>query len=431
MAKVSAQTGIIPPPAISSVLLLLVVTVLACVGLLMVTSASIDVAERSYGNPFYFAQRHGIYLIMALITAAITYQVSMNVWQRSGAALLILAYVLLVLVLVPGIGRTVNGSTRWISLGLITVQVSELVKIFVLVYLAGYLVRRQHEVKESFWGFIKPVMILSVMALLLLLEPDFGSVVLIMASVFAMLFLGGVKFSQFSLLIVGSGAAAVGLVMSSEYRLRRITGYIDPWADQYSSGYHLVQSLIAFGRGDVAGLGLGNGIQKLFYLPEAHTDFIFAILAEETGLIGTLCIIGLYVTLVLLALFIGNRAEKLGAKFNGYLAYGFGVMLGLQAFINIGVCSGLLPTKGLTLPFISYGGSSLIVNAVIVAMLLRISRENQLIEQGVLELPERENDAQLKASKPNSAEKKAKGQSTVEPAAAFLGRWLRRGGQSI
>ena len=231
MAKVSVQKDILPPAALSSVLLLLVVSVLACVGLLMVASASIDVAERSYGNPFYFAQRHAIYLVMAIIAAALAYQVSMNVWQRSGAALLILAYILLVMVLIPGIGKTVNGSTRWISLGLITVQVSELVKIFVLVYLAGYLVRRQHEVKESFWGFIKPVLILSVMALLLLLEPDFGSVVLIMASVFAMLFLGGVKFSQFSFLIIGSGAAAVGLVMSSEYRLRRITGYIDPWAD--------------------------------------------------------------------------------------------------------------------------------------------------------------------------------------------------------
>lgn len=412
----------------TSLLLLLVACALAAIGLLMVASASIDVADRNYGNPFYFTQRHGIYLLMALVVAAVAYQVSTSVWQQSGALLLVLAYLLLILVLIPGIGKTVNGSTRWISLGLITVQVSELAKIFVLVYLSGYLVRRRSEVQGSFWGFMKPVLILSFMVLLLLLEPDFGAVVVIMSAVFAMLFLGGVKFSQFSLVILGSGLAGLGLIMSSEYRWRRITGYIDPWADQYSSGYQLVQSLIAFGRGDVAGLGLGNGIQKLFYLPEAHTDFVFAILAEETGLVGALGVIGLFIALVTLALSIGRKAEKLGALFNAYLAYGFGVMIGLQAFINIGVCSGLLPTKGLTLPLVSYGGSSLIVNAVIVAMLLRISKENQLIETGELTLPEAESS---KKAAPAKAKDKRRKAPIEKPMSAFMRRWLSGKGQSV
>lgn len=406
-------------------LLLLVVCALAAVGLLMVASASIDVADRNYGNPFYFTQRHSIYLVMAFIAACVAYQVSMNVWQQAGAVLLLVSYLLLILVLLPGVGKNVNGSTRWISLGLITVQVSEIAKIFVLVYLSGYLVRRQREVQGSFWGFMKPVMILSLMVMLLLMEPDFGAVVVIMSAVFAMLFLGGVKFSQFSLVIIGSGLAGLSLVLSSEYRLRRVTGYIDPWADQFSSGYQLVQSLIAFGRGDLTGLGLGNGIQKLFYLPEAHTDFVFAILAEETGLIGALGVIGLFVCLVLLALVIGRTAERLGVLFNAYLAYGFGVMIGLQAFINIGVCSGLLPTKGLTLPFISYGGSSLIVNSVIIAMLLRIHKENQMYASGELTPA-----GQVESPSGNSKRGK-KTKPPTDPKAAFLKRWLHGGGQAV
>ena len=388
----------------------------------MVASASIDLADRNYGNPFYFAQRHGIYLILGLISAIMVYQVSMSVWQRSGALLLLFAYILLVMVLLPGVGKTVNGSTRWISLGLFSVQVSELAKICVLVYVSGYLVRRRIEVQGSFWGFMKPMLILSLMVLLLLMQPDFGAVVVIMSAVFAMLFLGGVKFSQFSLVLGGSLLAGFGLILSSEYRWRRITGYIDPWADQFSSGYQLVQSLIAFGRGDVAGLGLGNGIQKLFYLPEAHTDFVFAILAEETGLVGALGVIALFLLLFFLAMKIGRTAEKLGALFNAYLAYGFGTMIGLQSFINIGVCSGLLPTKGLTLPLVSYGGSSLMVNAVIIAMLLKISRENQLMTAGQLEVPE--------VAEPEKASAKREPKTGARDVKeAFLQRWLR-GGQS-
>ncbi|MCG8670179.1 MAG: putative lipid II flippase FtsW [Pseudomonadales bacterium] len=417
---------------IHSMLLLLIACALASVGLVMVASASIDVADIRYGNPFYFTQRHAIYLMMAGIAAMLAYQVHMKVWQRSGAALLVFAYILLVLVLVPGIGRTVNGSTRWISLGLITIQVSEIAKIFVLVYVAGYLVRRQHEVQGSFWGFMKPVLVLSLMVLLLLKEPDFGAVVVIMSAVFAMLFLGGVKFSQFSLVMLGSALAGAALVWSSEYRWKRITGYIDPWADQFSSGYQLVQSLIAFGRGDMTGVGLGNGIQKLFYLPEAHTDFVFAIFAEETGLVGSLSVITLFMVLVLVVLSIGQKAERLGAKFNAYLAYGFGVMIGLQAFINIGVCSGLLPTKGLTLPLISYGGSSLIVNAVIIAILLRISKENQLMALGQIPIPTDEMIGEKSKGDKEPKGKRAKSSKGSAPTVqmSFMARWLNGGRHS-
>lgn len=420
MARAPVQ---IPQANMPGILLLLVAITLAAIGLLMVASASIDLADRNYGNPFYFAQRHGIYLILAFIVALMAHQIPMITWQKSGAMLLVCAYILLTVVLIPGVGKNVNGSTRWISLGFITVQVSELAKIFVLVYVSGYLVRRRSEVQGSFWGFIKPVLILSLMVLLLLMEPDFGAVVVIMSAVFVMLFLGGVKFSQFSLVMVGSLMAGAGLVMSSEYRWRRITGYIDPWADQYSSGYQLVQSLIAFGRGDVTGQGLGNGIQKLFYLPEAHTDFVFAILAEETGLVGALVVITLFIVLMVLAMLIGRSAEKLGALFNAYLAYGFGVMVGLQAFINIGVCSGLLPTKGLTLPLVSYGGSSLIVNAVIVAILLRISRENQLMAVGQLAIP-----VVVDKSKVDSAKKTKDDPRNVRE--TFMQRWLSSGRSS-
>jgi len=286
------------------------------------------------------------------------------------------SYLLLVLVLIPGIGKSVNGSTRWINFGPINIQISEIVKVCAMIYVAGYLVRRVDEIRKSFWGFMKPVIVLSVMVLLLLKQPDFGAVVVIMTSVFAMLFLAGVKLSQFLMVILGSVGAASLVVFTSEYRMNRVIGYFDPWADQYSSGYQLVQSLIAFGRGEWFGLGLGNSIQKLFYLPEAHTDFVFAILAEEFGFVGNLFVIALYIMLVFIAMSIGRRAELLGKAFNAYLVYGISILIGLQAMINVGVSSGLLPTKGLTLPFISYGGSSLIITFLMMALVMRADYEN-------------------------------------------------------
>lgn len=375
--KVASAPSIVSSVNLGQWLLLTVIT-LASIGLIMVSSASMDVSERLVGNPFHFIQRHLIYLTAACLCASLAYQVSLGAWKKSGGMLLAFAYVLLIVVLIPNVGRTVNGSTRWISLGLITIQVSEVAKVCVVSYVAGYLVRRNTEVREKFWGFIKPVLVLSLMIALLLKEPDFGAVVVIMSAVFGMLFLAGVKFSQYLLALSVSFGAGAMMIFSSEYRMKRLVAYLDPWSDQFGSGYQLVQSLIAFGRGDLTGVGLGNSIQKLSYLPEAHTDFVFAVLAEEFGLVGNLIVISLYLFLVILILSIGRAAEKAQLLFGAYLSYGLGIMIGLQAFVNIGVSSGLFPTKGLTLPLMSYGGSSLVVSMVIIAIVLRVNKETQI-----------------------------------------------------
>jgi cell division protein FtsW len=355
---------------------LLFSVVLSVVGVVMVGSASMDMAALTYKSPFYFVHRQMIFLVAGLVCAALVYQVPLAVWERISVPLLLAAYALLMLVLIPGIGRTVNGSTRWIVAGPINIQVSEIVKICAMMYVAGYLVRRSDEVRERFSGFIKPMLLLSVMVAFLMKQPDFGAVVVIMVSVLVMLFLGGVKFGQFLLVLLGSIGAGALMVFSSSYRMKRVLGYIDPWAEQYASGYQLVQSLIAFGRGEWTGVGLGNGIQKLFYLPEAHTDFVFAVMAEEFGLIGNLLVLGVFMALVFTGLSIGRAAERQGKRFNGYLVYGLSVMLGMQALVNMGVSSGLLPTKGLTLPLISYGGSSLIIVCVVLALIMRADFEN-------------------------------------------------------
>ena len=357
--------------------LMLLGCALMCIGLVVVSSASMDMASLNYDSPFFFLKRHGVYLAAGIVCAVLVYQIPLAVWERSSGALLIFAYLLLALVLLPGIGKTVNGSTRWIHLGPVNIQVSEIVKVCAIMFVAGYLVRRVDEVRSTFWGFMKPVMVLSVMVLLLLKQPDFGAVVVIMTAVFTMLFLAGARLSQFLTVTIGSAGVAYLLVASSEYRWKRVMGYIDPWADQYSTGYQLVQSLIAFGRGEWTGVGLGNSIQKLFYLPEAHTDFVFAILAEEFGFIGNLIVITLYLALVWVAFGIARKAESLGKFFNAYMVYGFATLIGLQAIVNVGVASGLLPTKGLTLPFISYGGSSLIVMSMVLALIMRADYENQ------------------------------------------------------
>ncbi len=376
--------------------MLVCASMLASVGLITVTSASMDMASIQYGSPFFYAKRHGIYLIAGLVCGALTYQLPLAIWKRSGAILLVVSYCLLILVLVPGVGKEVNGSTRWIHLGFINIQVSELVKVFTLIYVASYLARRAAEVRQSFWGFIKPILVLLVMLCLLLKQPDFGAVVVIMASVFVMIFLAGVRMHHFLLVFLGSASLATAMVMMSEYRMKRILAYVDPWADQFSSGYQLVQSLIAFGRGEWFGVGLGNSIQKLFYLPEAHTDFIFSIVAEEFGFFGNLIVIVTFIALVIIALRIGRRAEQNGLNFNAYLIYGLGFMIGLQAMVNIGVASGLLPTKGLTLPLISYGGSSMIVVCIMLALIMRADFENQLAETEV----QRQQKAPRKSKRP-------------------------------
>jgi len=251
--------------------------------------------------------------------------------------------------------------------------------LFVLIYLAGYLVRRSHEVRTAVRGFVKPMLILTLICTLLLAEPDFGAAAVMLAAAMGMMFLGGVRFWQFGVLMVCVALALAALIYTSPYRLERLTAFMNPWADPFASGFQLTQALIAFGRGEWFGVGLGNGIQKLFYLPEAHTDFLFAVMAEELGLIGSLFVIFLFGLIVVRAFVIGRRAERVEKKFEAYLAYGLGLWIGIQAFINIGVNMGVLPTKGLTLPFMSYGGSSLLVMCVVMALLIRVDYETKQV----------------------------------------------------
>lgn len=352
-------------------------TALTVLGWIMVTSASMDWADAKMHNPFAISIRHGIYLLLALVVAWFTLHFPLKMWQQISSVLLGVSFIGLVLVLIPGIGREVNGSIRWISLGFINFQPSELAKVATVIYMAGYLERRKDEVQSSWMGFFKPLLVLSVLAVLLLLEPDYGAVVVIMATAMAMLFLGGVKKGQYIVTVVGMSLASVLLVVTQEYRMKRFTGYLNPWSDEnvFGSGYQLTQSLIAFGRGEWLGAGLGNSMQKLFYLPEAHTDFVFAIWSEETGLLGSLTIIGLFAWLFIKSMRLGQQALNKQYFFAAYAAFGLALTITFQAFINLGVNMGLLPTKGLTLPFISYGGSSLMACAFAAALLLRIHAE--------------------------------------------------------
>jgi len=355
--------------------LLLTALSLLAVGVVMVTSASVALAGDLNQQVLNYFWRHLVYLFLGLVAAWAVTQVSMQWWYQQSWWLLAMALVLLVLVLIPGIGKTVNGSTRWLNLGVISVQVSEVAKLCLIFYTAGYLVRRAEQVRASWWGFIKPLLVLMLVALLLLLQPDFGALVVTMAGVVGIIFLSGVRLKYFLALLLACIGSISVLAVSQSYRLERITAYIDPWADQYDTGYQLTQALIAFGRGEWFGVGLGNSVQKMFYLPEAHTDFVFAIVGEELGLLGVLIIIGLYAFLLGRALYIAVSAQQAGQQFNSLVAYGIALLLGIQSLINLGVNTGLLPTKGLTLPLISYGGSSLIISCVCVAILLRIHRE--------------------------------------------------------
>ncbi|MEL0168530.1 MAG: putative lipid II flippase FtsW [Pseudomonadaceae bacterium] len=350
---------------------------LLALGLVMVTSASMEVAAGRLGNPLFYMNRQIIYLVVSLIALAMTLSVPVAVWERFRFLLLFLGFAGLVAVLIPGIGREVNGSWRWIAVGPINVQPSELAKLFAVVFLAGYLVQRKDEVKEEWFGFIKPFMVLGPMACLLIVEPDFGATVVLMGAATGMLFLGGVGLFRFLLLFGSLGALAALAVWAEPYRLQRLTGFLDPWQDPYGTGYQLTQALIAFGRGEWFGVGLGNSIQKQFYLPEAHTDFVFAVLAEELGMIGALAAFALLIFVAVRGLYVGLAAEAKGMLFHAYLAYGLAIMWCGQILINVGVNIGLLPTKGLTLPFLSYGGSSLVVCCVCLGLLLRIDWERR------------------------------------------------------
>ena len=364
------------------ILLLSTFTLLA-IGLVMISSASMDYASQRYGDPFYHTRRHAIYLIIALIAGFIASKVSVELWQRSDKYLLLISFIILTLIIIPGVGITANNATRWLAIGPLTLQGSEVAKLCVIVYLGSYLVRQNDLVRSKWSGFINPMAIMMAMVFLLIKEPDFGAVVVLMSAALGMLFLGGVRLWQFIITLVGVAGLCVVLVMSSQYRMQRLSSYLDPWSDQFGDGYQLTQALIAFGRGEWFGLGLGGSIQKLFYLPEAHTDFIFAIMAEELGFIGCLLVLGIYVLLIGRILFIARKAESMSKSFSAYVAYGISIVFSSQLFINVGVNIGLLPTKGLTLPFLSYGGSSLLVNCVLIGLVLRIHQE-LTAEQGSL-----------------------------------------------
>ena len=343
-------------------------------GAVMVGSSSF---HKVTDAPFYFLNRHMLAILLAAAASLAIFRVSPGRWEGLGFQLYVLGLVLLALVLIPGLGKTVNGATRWIPLGPFSLQSSEFMKLFVVVFIAGYLVRRQDEVAHSFWGFLKPMLLVLFAAGLILLEPDFGTAVVIVATVLGMLFLGGVPLWQYGLLLTLAGMVALILVWLEPYRLNRVTSFMDPWADPLDKGFQLTQALIAFGRGEWTGVGLGAGIQKLFYLPEAHTDFLMAVIGEELGLLGVLTVFSLYGLITWRAFAIGEAAENRGKRFAAYVAYGFALCIALQAAINIGVNIGLLPTKGLTLPFMSYGSNSIFVACLMVAILLRIDRENQ------------------------------------------------------
>jgi len=385
----------------------IVFVALLTIGLIMVASSSISVADRNFSNPFYYFQRQLVFIVMGVLAAIVVFKIRLVQWEKSGMALLIFALFLLVLVLIPGVGKTVNGSTRWLPLGIINLQVSELVKLFLVIYVAGYLVRHGDAVRNTLIGFLKPMAMVGLAGLLLLLEPDFGATVVIMGTVLGMTFLAGARFIQFISFVFMFACAAMLLIVTSPYRLQRLTSFANPWEDPFDTGFQLTQSLIAIGTGGWFGTGLGGSVQKLFYLPESHTDFLFAVLSEELGFVGVVIVIALFSILFFRAFKIAAQAEAVGNYFAAYMAYGIGIWLSMQAVINMAVNVGLLPTKGLTLPLMSYGGSSLIVCCMAMGLLLRISYETS---------------GAVKQARKQSGRKQRGGKSSIKTAAARFKR---------
>jgi cell division protein FtsW len=343
----------------------------------MVASASIGIADQQNHDPFYYAKRQFLRILLSLALMWFACRVPLEFWKKNGMLLMLGSIILLAFVLLPGVGHTVNGSTRWLNFSLFTFQVSEIAKLFLIIYLSGYLVRRSEEVQTNTMGFIKPMLILAMASGLLLLEPDFGAATVLLMTGLGLMFLGGVRFGQFILFVAGTLCIMGLLAVSSPYRLARITSFLDPWADPFNSGFQLTQSLIAIGSGGWFGTGLGGSIQKLFYLPEAYTDFMYAIYAEEMGFVGQVILIGLFALFAWRCFGIAKIALQKQQVFGAYLAYGVGLLITLQAVINIGVNMGALPTKGLTLPFISYGGNSILSMSFAVGLVLRVYYECQ------------------------------------------------------
>jgi cell division protein FtsW len=377
----TARTASMPFPArlrtelqIDSVLLALALSLLLG-GFVILASASISISDNVAGNPFFYVQRQLMAAVIGAFAAGVCRFIPMQVWRNLGPLMLLLGLALLIVVLIPGIGYEVNGARRWVRVGIMNLQVSEPARLCFLIYLAGYLVRRSKNLREEFVGFLRPMLVLTLACILLLKEPDFGAAIVLLATALVMLFVAGARIRDFIVFFSAAVAAMVALAITSPYRMKRLTGFLDPWSDPYDSGFQLTQSLIAIGRGEWFGVGLGDSVQKLFYLPEAHTDFVFAVFAEEFGLFGSLVLIALFMALLWRVFRLGIRAHGAERFFEAYLAIGLGTWLGLQAFINIGVNMGLLPTKGLTLPLISYGRSSLIITMACIGLLLRIHHE--------------------------------------------------------
>ncbi len=363
-----------------------IIAALLSIGLVMVYSASIATAEAGKFTgyqPTYYLVRHTIFICVGLFAAIVVFQVPTQTWQNLAPYLFLFGVVLLLLVLIPGIGKTVNGSRRWLSLFVINLQPSELMKMFAVLYAADYTVRKG-AVKDSLSKAFFPMFgVMALVGTLLLLEPDMGAFVVICAIAMGTLWLGGFNLKIFGGLVIALPVAFAALILSSPYRMQRVIGFMDPWSDPYGKGYQLSHALIAFGRGEWFGVGLGASVEKLFYLPEAHTDFLLAVIAEELGFFGVSAVILLFGWLIVRAFAIGRQAAMEDRLFAALVAQGIAVWIGVQAMINIGVNMGVLPTKGLTLPFLSFGGSGVVVNLMAMAVLLRIDYENRRVARGL------------------------------------------------
>ncbi|WP_118795039.1 putative lipid II flippase FtsW [Haemophilus influenzae] len=354
--------------------------ILLLIGLVAVTSASIPYSSRLFNDPFYFAKRDAIYVLLSLLTCYISLQISSSQWEKWHAKIFLFSVILLLLV--PFIGTSVNGAKRWISLGILNFQPAEFAKLALTCFLASYFTRRYDEVRSRHVSIFKPFIVMLVLGCFLLLQPDLGSTVVLFIIMSGMLFIVGAKILQFVGLIALGGILFVWLVLTASYRLKRFIGFLEPFKDPYGTGFQLTNSLIAFGRGEIIGEGLGNSIQKLDYLPEAHTDFIMAIIGEEFGFIGILIVILLLGLLIFRAMKIGRESLMLEQRFRGFFALGIGFWIFFQGFVNLGMALGMLPTKGLTFPLVSYGGSSIIIMSATIGILLRIDHENRLFRIG-------------------------------------------------
>ncbi|MGR9100990.1 MAG: putative lipid II flippase FtsW [Gammaproteobacteria bacterium] len=363
--------------------LLLAIVGLLMLGYVMMSSASIYLGAIKNDNALYFPVRQFAHIVLGIVAAGAVLAIKMEFWEKSGQWLFLAGLALLVVVLIPGVGVKVNGSVRWLQFAGVRIQVSEAVKLISVIYMAGYVTRNSEIVRVSSYGLLKPLILFSFACLLLLLEPDFGSAVVILTIALGIMYLGGARLWQFGALLAISVLLGWALVYTSEYRMARVTSFLNPWADPQDKGFQLVQALIAFGRGEWMGVGLGGSIQKLLYLPEAHTDFLFSVIAEELGLLGVITVIALFSILIWRAFSIGRNAERAGLIFSSHVAYGLAIWVGFQAFVNMGVNMGMLPTKGLTLPLMSYGGGSMIVMCCALALLFRIHAETEAIVSNI------------------------------------------------